>query len=220
MRTSAPAALASSRLPSLPGTRIRSPKHVKITPGSCATAMPSSRRPIGITHTGHPGPCTSSTLLGSRSSMPYLKIVCVCPPHTSMIFQCLSPASAAMRAPRARARSASRNSSANFMPVSRCRPGNWRRRAPPPSPATRGSAGPRRCMPGPSPRGCASVSAASVSLTRLSANPDVHEHILARLGCVLTHQQRRVDPALHTAELHLAVHAVLVDVLDETGGNR
>ncbi len=77
MRTSAPAALASSRLPSLPGTRIRSPKHVKMMSLSRASAMPSSKRPIGMTHTGHPGPCTSSTLAGSRSSMPYLKMVWV-----------------------------------------------------------------------------------------------------------------------------------------------
>ena len=39
-----------------PGTRIMSPKQVKITSGSCASAMPSSTRPIGITQTGQPGP--------------------------------------------------------------------------------------------------------------------------------------------------------------------
>ena len=72
MRMSAPAALASSRLPFDPGTRIMSPKHVKITPSRWAIAIPSSTRPIGITHTGQPGPCTSSTLAGSRSSTPYL----------------------------------------------------------------------------------------------------------------------------------------------------
>ena len=33
-----------------------SPKEVKITPGVSATAMASSTRPIGITHTGQPGP--------------------------------------------------------------------------------------------------------------------------------------------------------------------
>ena len=43
-----------------------SPKQVKITPGSCASAMPSSTRPIGITHTGQPGPCTSSTFDGQQ----------------------------------------------------------------------------------------------------------------------------------------------------------
>ena len=72
MRTSAPAALASSRLPFEPGTRIMSPKQVKITSGSWASAMPSSTRPIGMTQTGQPGPWTSSTLAGSRSSTPYL----------------------------------------------------------------------------------------------------------------------------------------------------
>ena len=49
-----------------------SPKQVKITSGSCAIAIPSSTRPIGITHTGQPGPWTSSTFAGSRSSTPYL----------------------------------------------------------------------------------------------------------------------------------------------------
>jgi hypothetical protein len=72
MRTSAPSALASSSVPAAPGTRIMSPKQVKMTPGRRATAMPSSTRPIGITQTGQPGPCTSSTFAGSRSSIPYL----------------------------------------------------------------------------------------------------------------------------------------------------
>ena len=61
MRMSQPSALASSRLPSEPGTRIMSPKQVKMTSGDFATAIPSSTRPIGITQTGQPGPCTSST---------------------------------------------------------------------------------------------------------------------------------------------------------------
>ena len=55
-----------------PGMRIMSPKQVKITPGWWAMAIPSSTRPIGMTHTGHPGPCTSSTFSGRRSSIPYL----------------------------------------------------------------------------------------------------------------------------------------------------
>ena len=53
-------------VPCDPGTRIMSPKQVKITPGSCARAMPSSTRPIGITHTGQPGPWTSSTFSGQQ----------------------------------------------------------------------------------------------------------------------------------------------------------
>ena len=72
MRTSAPSAFASISVPLEPGTRIMSPKHVKITPAGAPTAMPSSTRPIGITQTGQPGPCTSSTFSGSRSSTPYL----------------------------------------------------------------------------------------------------------------------------------------------------
>ena len=37
---------------------------------------------------------------------------------------------------------------------------------------------------------------------------------------ILANQQRRVDPALDAAELDLAVHAVLVNVLDQACGNR
>ncbi len=54
----------------LPGTRIMSPKEVKITPGVLATAMASSTRPMGMTHTGHPGPWTNSTEAGSTCSIP------------------------------------------------------------------------------------------------------------------------------------------------------
>ena len=72
MRTSAPSAFASRSVPDAPGTRSMSPKQVKITSGSCASAMPSSTRPIGITQTGQPGPWTSSTFSGRRSSTPYL----------------------------------------------------------------------------------------------------------------------------------------------------
>ena len=72
MRMSAPSALASSSEPSEPGIRIMSPKQVKITLSWWASAMPSSTLPIGITHTGQPGPCTSSTFSGSRSSIPNL----------------------------------------------------------------------------------------------------------------------------------------------------
>ncbi len=35
-----------------------SPNDVMITSGSDARAMASSTRPIGMTHTGQPGPCT------------------------------------------------------------------------------------------------------------------------------------------------------------------
>ena len=55
-----------------PGTRIMSPKQVKITPGSCAIAIPSSTRPIGITHTGQPGPWTSSTFVRQQVVDPVL----------------------------------------------------------------------------------------------------------------------------------------------------
>jgi hypothetical protein len=69
---SAPAAFASMNVCSEPGTRIMSPKQVKMTSSLRAIASPSSTRPIGITQTGQPGPWTSSTFSGSRSSMPYL----------------------------------------------------------------------------------------------------------------------------------------------------
>ena len=61
MRTSAPRACASSSEPRLPGTRSMSPKVARITPSVSAIAIASSTRPIGITQTGQPGPCTSST---------------------------------------------------------------------------------------------------------------------------------------------------------------
>ena len=51
-----------------------SPKQVKITPSSCAIAIASSTRPIGITQTGQPGPWTSSTFAGSRSSIRSIRI--------------------------------------------------------------------------------------------------------------------------------------------------
>ena len=56
MRISAPSALACIRLFRVPGTRIASPKVVKITPGCSASATHSSTRLMGKTQTGHPGP--------------------------------------------------------------------------------------------------------------------------------------------------------------------
>src|SRR5512135_930369 len=41
----------------------------------------------GVTHTGQPGPCTRSISGGSNWSRPLLRMECVWPPHTSMIFQ-------------------------------------------------------------------------------------------------------------------------------------
>ena len=58
IRMSVPLALASKNDPLLPGTRIMSPNEVMMTSGSAASAMASSTRPIGITQTGQPGPCT------------------------------------------------------------------------------------------------------------------------------------------------------------------
>ena len=71
MRMSAPRALSSSGVPFVPGTRIMSPKHASTVPGIEAIASPSSTRPVGSTHTGQPGPCTSSTLSGRMSRRPW-----------------------------------------------------------------------------------------------------------------------------------------------------
>ena len=68
MRTSAPSALACSRLFFEPGTRMASPKVVKMTSGRSASDTQSSTTPIGSTHTGQPGPCTNSMTLGSSSA--------------------------------------------------------------------------------------------------------------------------------------------------------
>ena len=67
-----------------PGTRSMSPNEVKITPGRRAMACALSICSSGVTHTGQPGPCTSSISPGSRRSMPCLTIECVWPPQTSM----------------------------------------------------------------------------------------------------------------------------------------
>src|SRR6516165_5233940 len=58
IRMSVPSALASKNEPPLPGTRIMSPNEVMITSGCEARWIASSTRPIGITQTGQPGPCT------------------------------------------------------------------------------------------------------------------------------------------------------------------
>ena len=53
-----------------PGTRMASPKVVKITSGLSAMATQSSTRPIGSTQTGQPGPWISSMQSGSIPSRP------------------------------------------------------------------------------------------------------------------------------------------------------
>ena len=58
IRMLVPSALASKNEPPLPGTRIMSPNEVMITSGCEARWIASSTRPIGITQTGQPGPCT------------------------------------------------------------------------------------------------------------------------------------------------------------------
>ena len=58
-----------------------------MTPGRDAIALARSIVSSEVTQTGHPGPCTSSNSGGSRRSTPYLTMLCVCPPQTSMIVQ-------------------------------------------------------------------------------------------------------------------------------------
>ena len=118
MRTSPPAALTANRSRRLPGTRSMSPNEQKITSGREAIAMALSIISSGVTHTGQPGPCTSSIPGGRSSSMPYLTIVCVCPPQTSMMVHGLVVT--ARRACRSLlAAAGSRYSSRYFMGISR-----------------------------------------------------------------------------------------------------
>ena len=70
----APFDLAPARLISVPGTLIRSPKVHITAPFSRASIQASSIKPMGVTHTGQPGPEISSTLSGRSFLMPSLKI--------------------------------------------------------------------------------------------------------------------------------------------------
>ena len=85
MRTSPPAAFTASKSFSEPGTRSMSPNEVKMISDRDAMATALSMSSSGVTHTGHPGPCTSVRSEGSRSSIPDFTMVCVCPPQISMI---------------------------------------------------------------------------------------------------------------------------------------
>src|SRR5690348_2809475 len=87
MRTSAPSALASNRLFEEPGTRSMSPNEQKIASARLEVATALSMSSIGVTQTGHPGPCTSVISLGSRSSRPLFTMVWVWPPQISIIVQ-------------------------------------------------------------------------------------------------------------------------------------
>ena len=59
----------------------------KITPSRAAMACALSIVSSGVTHTGHPGPCTSSIPSGRSRSMPCFTIEWVWPPQTSIITQ-------------------------------------------------------------------------------------------------------------------------------------
>jgi hypothetical protein len=64
-----------------------SPNEQNVTSGREAMAWARSIVSRAVTHTGQPGPCTSSSPAGKTRSMPYLTMVCVWPPHTSMMVQ-------------------------------------------------------------------------------------------------------------------------------------
>jgi hypothetical protein len=82
---SAPAALASRKEPRRPGTRIMSPKQVRMTPSRCAIAMPSSH-PAHRDH-AHRAARAVHELDGLGQVVLHAVAVdgVVCPPHTSMI---------------------------------------------------------------------------------------------------------------------------------------
>src|SRR6266702_2908795 len=84
MRTSPPADLMVNRSPFEPGTRSMSPNEQKITFGVRAIACALSIISSGVTHTGQPGPCTSSTPSGRSWSSPFLTMEWVWPPQTSI----------------------------------------------------------------------------------------------------------------------------------------
>src|SRR5262245_53713076 len=91
-----------------------SPNEQKVTPGREAMAWARSIISSEVTHTGQPGPWTSSTSGGRTRSMPYLTMVCVWPPQTSMRVHD-RVAARAMAAASCRAAAASRYSSTYFM---------------------------------------------------------------------------------------------------------
>src|ERR1017187_3967725 len=75
------------RSPLEPGTRSMSPNEQKMTSGRRAIACARSIISRGVTHTGHPGPCTSSTPSGRSWSSPFLTMEWVWPPQTSISTQ-------------------------------------------------------------------------------------------------------------------------------------
>ena len=87
MRTSPPDAFTDNRSRLRPGTRNMSPNEQKMTSGIDAISIAFSMSSSGVTHTGHPGPCTSVTVSGRSSSTPNFTMACVWPPHTSMSVQ-------------------------------------------------------------------------------------------------------------------------------------
>src|SRR5208283_4291249 len=61
-----------------------SPNVAKMTPGRAAIAIAVSSVSSGVTQTGQPGPCTSSTSAGKARSIPNFIRLWVCPPQTSI----------------------------------------------------------------------------------------------------------------------------------------
>ncbi len=84
MRTSAPSPFCRARVDPEPGTFIRSPNVVTITPGSRDKATNASISLCAVTQTGHPGPDSRVRVCGSIPRIPWRNMAMVWVPHTSM----------------------------------------------------------------------------------------------------------------------------------------
>ena len=101
-----------------------SPNEQKMTSGREAMAWARSIISSAVTQTGQPGPWTSSSSGGRIPSIPYLTMVCVWPPQTSMIVQGRVTVRA-IAVGQLRAASPSRYSSRYFMMVASFSSSSW-----------------------------------------------------------------------------------------------
>ncbi len=181
-----------------------SPKHVKITLGSCAIAMPSSTRPIGSTHTGQPGPCTSSTAVGEHAVDPVaVDRVGVAAAHLHQLVRAPGLDQREDLAASARPSSASRNSSTNFIrsrsASARAAPARSRRPSPGAARAWRAPRA-RRSATARSRRGSVPTGPTSASGSRV--------------------EQPDVDGAPDAGDVHLRELVGIVDDLHDSAGDR
>ena len=84
MRMSRPAAFSALSEEVEPGTRVMSPKVVRMTLSMRDSAMTVSMSLFAVTQTGQPGPLMSSTPSGRMLRMPLRASATVCVPHTSI----------------------------------------------------------------------------------------------------------------------------------------